>query len=127
MRKSDGNGCLFADIPGLISGAADGVGLGHDFLRHIQRTKVLVHLIDAISDNPITDFQIIERELKQYGKGLLDKDRIVVLNKIELVDDNYLKILTKKLENLSKKKVLVISSALQKGLSSLLSEVWDRI
>ena len=127
VRKSDGNGCLFADIPGLISGAADGVGLGHDFLRHIQRTKVLVHLIDAISDNPITDFQIIERELKQYGKGLLDKDRIVVLNKIELVDDNYLKILTKKLENLSKKKVLVISSALQKGLSSLLSEVWDRI
>jgi len=127
VRKEDGNGCLFADIPGLISGAADGVGLGHDFLRHIQRTKILVHLIDSIAENPINDFEIIEQELKKYGKGLLDKERIIVLNKMELVDDDYLKIITKKLEKLSKKKVLVISSSLKKGLSSLLSEVWKRI
>ena len=127
VRKSDGNGCLFADIPGLISGAAEGIGLGHDFLRHIQRTKILIHLIDSISENPIHDFEIIEQELKQYGKGLLDKERIVVINKKELVDVNYLKTITKKLENLSKKKVLAISSSLREGLSSLLSEVWDRI
>ena len=127
VRKADGNGCLFADIPGLISGAADGVGLGHDFLRHIQRTKILIHLIDSIAENPLSDFITIEQELKQYGKGLLDKKRIVVLNKMELVDDKYLKIITKKLENLSQKKVLVISSTLQKGLSSLLSEVWEMI
>ena len=127
VRKADGNGCLFADIPGLISGAADGVGLGHDFLRHIQRTKILIHLIDSIAENPLSDFITIEQELKQYGKGLLDKKRIVVLNKMELVDDKYLKIITKKLENLSKKKVLVISSSLKKGLTSLLSEVWKRI
>ena len=127
VRKSDGNGCLFADIPGLISGAADGVGLGHDFLRHIQRTKILIHMIDSIAENPINDFEIIEQELKQYGRGLLDKERIVVLNKMELVDENYLKIITQKLENISQKKVLVISSSLQKGLSSLLSEVWHRI
>ena len=127
VRKEDGNGCLFADIPGLISGAADGVGLGHDFLRHIQRTKILIHLIDSIAENPINDFEIIEQELKQYGRGLLEKERIVVLNKMELVDDNYLGIITKKLENLSKKKVLVISSSLRKGLSKLLSEVWKKI
>ena len=127
VRKIDGNGCLFADIPGLISGAADGVGLGHDFLRHIQRTKMLVHLIDSISENPIHDFEIIEQELKKYGKGLLEKERIIVINKMELVDDDYLKIISKKLEDLSKKKVLVISSSLKKGLSSLLSEVWKRI
>ena len=127
VRKADGNGCLFADIPGLISGAADGVGLGHDFLRHIKRTKILIHLIDSIAENPLSDFITIEQELKQYGKGLLDKKRIVVLNKMELVDDKYLKIITKKLENLSQKKVLVISSTLQKGLSSLLSEVWEMI
>jgi len=66
-------------------------------------------------------------ELKKYGKGLLDKERIIVLNKMELVDDDYLKIITKKLEDLSKKKVLVISSSLKKGLSSLHSEVWKRI
>ena len=127
VRKSDGNGCLFADIPGLISGAANGVGLGHDFLRHIQRTKVLIHMVDSIAENPIHDFEIIEQELKEYGNGLLDKKRIIVLNKMELVDENYLKIITKKLENLSNKKVLVISSSLRKGLSSLLSEVWERI
>ena len=121
------NGCLFADIPGLISGAAEGVGLGHDFLRHIQRTKILIHLIDSFAENPIYDFEIIEKELKRYGNGLLDKDRIVVLNKMELVDEVYLQTITKKLENLSRKKVLVISSSLRKGLSSLLSEVWNQI
>ena len=127
VRKADGNGCLFADIPGLISGAAEGVGLGHDFLRHIQRTKILIHLIDLMSENPIHDFEIVEQELKQYGNGLLDKERIVVLNKMELVDENYLEIMIKELENISKKKVLVISSSLRKGLSSLLSEIWNKI
>ena len=127
VRKADGNGCLFADIPGLISGAAEGIGLGHDFLRHIQRTKILIHLIDPIAENPVHDYEIIEQELKKYGKGLLDKERILVLSKMELADEKYLKIIIKKLENLSKKKVLVISSSLRKGLSSLLSEVWNKI
>ena len=101
--------------------------MGHDFLRHIQRTKILIHLIDSISENPIHDFDIVEQELKQYGNGLLDKERIVVLNKMELVDENYLEIMTKKLENISKKKVLVISSSLREGLSLLLSDIWKRI
>ncbi len=127
VRKSDGNGCLFADIPGLISGAAEGIGLGHDFLRHIERTKILIHLIDAVAEDPINDFLIIEKELKTYGHGLLEKYRIVVLNKMELVEIKYLKIIIKKLENLSKKKVLVISSSLRKGLSQLLFEVWEKV
>ena len=101
--------------------------MGHDFLRHIQRTKILIHLIDSIAENPIHDFEIIEKELKQYGNGLLDKERIVVLNKMELVDENYLQSIIKKLEKLSNKKVLVISSSLRKGLTSLLSEVWNYI
>ena len=127
VRKSDGNGCLFADIPGLISGAADGVGLGHDFLRHIERTKILIHLIDSISENPLDDFLTIENELKEYGHGLIEKHRIVVLSKMELVETDYLQTIIKKLEKLSKKKVLVISSSLRKGLSLLLSEVWKVI
>ena len=127
VRKTDGNGCLFADIPGLISGAAEGIGLGHDFLRHIQRTKILIHLIDAIAENPIHDYKIIEQELKKYGKGLLEKERIIVISKKELVDSNYLKTITKKLENLSKTKIFVISSSLREGLTLLLSEVWNRI
>ena len=127
VRKLDGNGCLFADIPGLISGASEGIGLGHDFLRHIERTKILIHLIDMASENPIKDYEVIEEELNKYGNGLIKKERIVVLTKIELVEDDYLKIITKKLENLSKKKVFVISSSLRKGLSQLLSEVWEKV
>ena len=127
VRKPDGNGCLFADIPGLISGAAEGIGLGHDFLRHIERTKILIHLIDVFADDPINDFLIIDNELKKYGNGLIDKYRIVVFNKTELVEEEYLKSMTKKLENLSKKKVLVISSSLRKGLTQLLSEVWEKV
>ena len=127
VRKPDGNGCLFADIPGLISGAAEGIGLGHDFLRHIERTKILIHLIDVFADDPINDFLIIDDELKKYGNGLIDKYRIVVFNKTELVEEEYLKSMTKKLENLSKKKVLAISSALRKGLTQLLSEVWKKV
>ena len=127
VRKPDGNGCLFADIPGLISGAAEGIGLGHDFLRHIERTKILIHLIDVFADDPINDFLIIDNELKKYGNGLIDKYRIVVFNKTELVEEEYLKSMTKKLENLSKKKVLAISSSLRKGLTRLLSEVWKKV
>tara|TARA_Y100001970_G_C14239775_1_gene864162 strand:+ start:2744 stop:3727 length:984 start_codon:yes stop_codon:yes gene_type:complete len=127
VRKPDGNGCLFADIPGLISGAAEGVGLGYDFLRHIERTKILIHLIDISSEDPIYDFTVIEDELGKYGNGLIEKKRIVVLTKIELVAEDYLKTITKKLENLSKKKVFVISSSLRKGLSPLLSEVWEKV
>ena len=127
VRKLDGNGCLFADIPGLISGASEGIGLGHDFLRHIERTKILIHLIDMASENPIKDYEVIEEELNKYGNGLIKKERIIVLTKIELVEDDYLKIITKKLENLSKKKVFVISSSLRKGLSQLLSEVWEKV
>ena len=127
VRKPDGNGCLFADIPGLISGAAEGIGLGHDFLRHIERTKILIHLIDVFANDPINDFLIIDDELKKYGNGLLDKYRIVVLNKMELVEVDYLETITKKLENLSNKKVLVISSSLRKGLTQLLSEVWKKV
>ena len=127
VRKPDGNGCLFADIPGLISGAAEGIGLGHDFLRHIERTKILIHLIDIFADDPINDFLTIDNELKKYGNGLIDKYRIVVFNKTELVEEEYLKSMTKKLENLSKKKVLAISSSLRKGLTQLLSEVWKKV
>ena len=84
-------------------------------------------MIDVSEDDPINDFLIIDDELRKYGNGLLDKFRIVVLNKMELVEEKYLKTITKKLENLSKKKVLVISSSLRKGLSQLLFEVWDKV
>ena len=91
VRRPSGDGTVFADIPGLISGASKGIGLGHDFLRHIERTKVLLHLIDSASTDPINDFKTINEELTSYGHDLISKPRIFVLNKKELLNENDIK------------------------------------
>lgn len=77
---------IFADIPGLIEGAASGAGLGHDFLRHIERTRVLVHLLDGNSMDPLEDWAMINQELALYDAHLETKPQLVVLNKIDLPD-----------------------------------------
>jgi len=74
---------VMADIPGLIEGAAEGAGLGHDFLRHIQRTRVLIHMVDGLSEDPLADFSQINNELSLFDTKLGDKPQIVVLNKID--------------------------------------------
>lgn len=75
---------ILADIPGLIEGAHQGIGLGHDFLRHIQRTRVLIHLLDGISQNPFMDFIQINSELALFDSNLSEKPQILVLNKIDI-------------------------------------------
>ena len=77
---------ILADIPGLIEGAHQGVGLGHDFLRHIQRTRVLIHLLDGMAEDPIGDFYQINAELALYDEALADKPQLVALNKCDLPD-----------------------------------------
>ncbi len=77
---------VIADIPGLIEGAADGVGLGHDFLRHIERTRVLIHLLAGDAPEPLEDWKAINAELERYSTKLIDKPQIVVLNKIDMAD-----------------------------------------
>jgi GTP-binding protein len=77
---------VMADIPGLIEGAAEGAGLGHDFLRHIQRTRVLIHMVDGLSEDPLADFSQINNELSLFDTKLGDKPQIVVLNKIDQPD-----------------------------------------
>ena len=72
-----------ADMPGLIEGASRGVGLGHEFLRHIERTRVLVHVLDMTREDPIADLAVVEAELKQFGHGLAEKPRLLALNKID--------------------------------------------
>ncbi len=74
---------VLADIPGLIEGASEGKGLGHEFLRHIQRTRVLIHLLDGLSADPLADFAAINGELDAFGHGLMEKPQIVVLNKMD--------------------------------------------
>jgi GTP-binding protein len=77
---------VLADIPGLIEGAANGVGLGHDFLRHIERTRVLIHLLDGMAEDPLQDWAMINDELALYNPSLAKKPQIVALNKIDLPD-----------------------------------------
>ncbi|MFN8411602.1 MAG: Obg family GTPase CgtA [Anaerolineales bacterium] len=77
---------LLADIPGLIEGAHEGAGLGHDFLRHIQRTRVLIHMIDGLSEDPLADFSQINTELSLFDTNLGRKPQVVVLNKIDQPD-----------------------------------------
>ncbi len=77
---------VFADIPGLIEGAAEGVGLGHDFLRHVERTRVLVHLLDGSAAEPLTEWAMINQELAMYDVEMEHKPQLVVLNKLDLPD-----------------------------------------
>jgi GTPase len=82
-KIDDDTTVVMADIPGLIEGAAEGAGLGHDFLRHIQRTRVLIHMVDGLSEDPLADFSQINNELSLFDPKLADKPQIVVLNKID--------------------------------------------
>jgi len=75
---------VMADIPGLIEGASEGKGLGHEFLRHIERTRVLIHLLDGLSADPLADFTAINRELEAFGHGLVEKPQLVTLNKVDM-------------------------------------------
>ena len=75
---------VLADIPGLIEGASEGKGLGHEFLRHIERTRVLIHLLDGLSADPLADFAAISRELAAFGHGLAQKPQLVALNKMDM-------------------------------------------
>jgi GTP-binding protein len=80
------NSLVLADIPGLIEGAHQGIGLGHEFLRHIQRTRVLIHLLDGMADDPLLDFVQINSELALFDENLGEKPQVVVLNKMDLPD-----------------------------------------
>lgn len=125
VRKPTGDGTVFADIPGLIAGASEGVGLGYEFLRHIERTRLLLHLIDVTAEDPIADYQTIQRELTAYGRGLGERPQIIAFNKIDAVAEETLFLLTEELSKLTTAKILSISAVTRDGLDELLSEVWS--
>ena len=125
VRKPTGDGTVFADIPGLIAGASDGIGLGHDFLRHIERTRVLLHLIDATADNPLEDYQTIQKELEAYGRGLSKRPQIIALNKIDAVDPEILELITAELKEITNKPIYAVSAVTRQGLDTLMREIWS--
>lgn len=124
VRKPTGDGTVFADIPGLISGASAGIGLGHDFLRHIERTRVLLHLIDATAGNPLEDYQTIQQELEAYGHGLPQRPQIIAFNKIDAVDQDILELLTSELQELTPVPIFHVSAVTRSGLDILMQQVW---
>lgn len=123
---------VFADIPGLIEGAAEGVGLGHDFLKHVERTALLIHLLDVApldGSDPAANYQIIRRELANYSSDLAEKDEIIVLNKIDLVApqerDALIDRLAGQLGFPRGERPMVISGATREGVRELLERCWQ--
>ena len=125
VRKPTGDGTVFADIPGLIAGASQGIGLGHDFLRHIERTRVLLHLIDVTADDPIADYQTIQQELEAYGHGLPERPQIIALNKIDAVDEETLELVRAELQDIISVPIYSVSAVTRKGLDPLIQKIWS--
>ena len=127
VRRPSGDGTVFADIPGLIAGASQGAGLGHDFLRHIERTRLLIHLVDGGAEDVVADWRVVSGELQAYGHGLDQRPRLLVLNKRELLQPEELRQRVLELEAVSGLPVLVISAAMAEGLEALLQAVWTQL
>lgn len=125
VRKPSGDGTVFADIPGLIAGAHQGAGLGYDFLRHIERTRLLLHLVDITAPDPIADYQIIQQELQAYGRGLPARPQILAINKVDAIDQETASAIAQQLAtSFSQTSVFFISAATRRGLDDLLQQIW---
>jgi GTP-binding protein len=118
---------VLADIPGLIEGASQGAGLGHDFLRHIQRTRVLIHLLDGLSEDPVADYSQINSELSLFDPNLAKKPQIVALNKIDQPDaQERLKDIEKKFKKL-KVELMTISALARTNTRELLVKAYQAL
>ena len=118
---------VLADIPGLINDAHKGVGIGTRFLGHIERCKVLLHLIDAKSKDPLQNYKDIIKEITKYGKGLEKKSQILIISKVDLVSEKKLQVIIKKIEEYSKSSVLVSSSVKRIGLNELIDILFTKV
>ena len=118
---------VLADIPGLIAGAADGVGIGDRFLGHIERCRILLHLVDASDDDPVGNYEVVRDELDAYGAGLEGKAEIIALNKSDLVEPKALAKLQKKLAKVSGADVFLLSGATRAGLEPVLDRLIEAV
>lgn len=128
VRLSEEQSFVLADIPGLIEGASEGVGLGHDFLRHIERTKALLHVVDVSGcegRDPVEDFETINRELQAYSEKLARRQQLVVANKMDLPDseENFARLQ----EHVTAKgyEILKVSAVTGEGLQELMWKAWE--
>jgi GTP-binding protein len=131
VRLSDERTFVIADIPGLIEGASDGAGLGLQFLRHVERCRVLVHVVEATfttgpDRSPLTDFHVINRELARYAPELANKPQVVVLNKIDATSPEDVAAY-KQAFAAEKIELLTMSAATREGVQAVLERVWSHL
>lgn len=126
VKKDDGGSYVVADIPGLIEGASDGVGLGHEFLRHVERCRFLIHIVDLTAENPVENYKIINEELKKHSETLANLYQIVVLNKIDSVLEEERETYEKQFKLLNPD-VFLISAVTQEGLTPLLHHISAKV
>ncbi|MFT5699315.1 MAG: GTP-binding protein [Desulforhopalus sp.] len=120
------NPCIIADIPGLVEGAHEGTGLGHKFLKHIERTSVLIHVLDAEDEGVLDNYDIISNELALYKKELSDRTHIILLNKIDIVEDEALEELKQHFSK-SQTPVLCVSAETGEGIDALKEAIMELI
>jgi GTP-binding protein len=125
--RHKGREFVIADIPGLIEGAAEGAGIGDRFLGHVERTRVLLHLVDVSGEDPVEAWRIVRGELAGYGAGLTEKAEVIALTKADLVDEKKLAKTVQALARESGAKVFPISAPLEEGLGPLLDTLIERL
>jgi GTP-binding protein len=118
------NGLVIADIPGLIEGASEGRGLGDKFLRHVEKTKVLIHCLDCLSNTPEKDYETVRKELKEYTNDLTAKNELLILTKSDLVNQGYIDGLVRIANRLNKNN-LVVSVYDDKSLTKLKAKILE--
>ncbi|TDX81927.1 GTP-binding protein [Neorhizobium sp. R1-B] len=123
----DGREFILADIPGLIEGAHEGVGIGDRFLGHVERTRVLLHLVSAVEEKVGKSYKTVKHELEAYGGGLIDKPVTVALSQIDVLDDKELKKKAKELEKACGQTPFLISAVTGQGMTEVLRALRDVI
>jgi GTP-binding protein len=120
VAKINDREIVFVDVPGLIEGASKGKGLGHKFLRHIERANYILHLVDASSDHPIEDFKVIRKELENFSPKLVRKKFLLVLSKIDLIDQELVDFLIKEFKEKIEIDLMTFSAATHEGIDEVL-------
>lgn len=125
--RLDGRECVLADIPGLIEGAHEGAGIGVRFLGHVERCRVLLHLVDGTSEDVVQDYRTVCDELVAYGGGLAEKTTFVVLNKIDAISDEEIRQRSAALQAASGSDIMLMSGATGQGVDTVLRAVFAKI
>jgi GTPase len=127
VKYKDFQSFTVADIPGIIEGASQGKGLGHQFLRHIERTRIILFLIEVTSENMKDDFEVLLNELKSYSPKLIEKKILVSLSKADLIDSSKLSVVAKNKFKGIKDKSIIFSSISGFGLAEMLDILWGNL